>query len=118
MGDQGRARRSGPGIVITNGSVQAPEQLYWFAAQTLAKAGYVVLTSDPQGQGQSDERGEAPDENEGSPAQTDGRPFFDGTRGRARLLPLHAHEPVQAAPELRERHEPRAQAEPAGGGRA
>ena len=69
-----------PGIVITNGSVQAPEQLYWFAAQTLAKAGYVVLTTDPQGQGQSDERGEAPDENEGSPAQTDGRPFFDGTR--------------------------------------
>jgi len=69
-----------PGVVITNGSVQAPEQLYWFAAQTLAKAGYVVLTSDPQGQGQSDERGEAPDEDEGSPAQTDGRPFYDGTR--------------------------------------
>jgi dienelactone hydrolase len=77
------ATRSGPasrpGIVITNGSVQADEQLYWFAAQTLAKAGYVVLTSDPQGQGQSDERGEAPDDNEGSPAQTDGRPFYDGT---------------------------------------
>jgi dienelactone hydrolase len=73
----GPAKR--PGIVITNGSVQAPERLYWFAAQTLAKAGYVVLTSDPQGQGQSDERGESPDENEGSPAQTDGRPFFDGT---------------------------------------
>jgi dienelactone hydrolase len=74
----GPAKR--PGVVITNGSVQAPERLYWFAAQTLAKAGYVVLTSDPQGQGQSDERGEAPDENEGSPAQTDGRPFFDGTQ--------------------------------------
>jgi dienelactone hydrolase len=77
------ATRSGPakrpGIVITNGSVQAPERLYWFVAQTLAKAGYVVLTSDPQGQGQSDERGEAPDEDEGSPAQTDGRPFYDGT---------------------------------------
>ena len=39
-----------------------------------------MLTSDPQGQGQSDERGESPDENEGSPAQTDGRPFFDGTQ--------------------------------------
>jgi dienelactone hydrolase len=65
--------------VITNGSVQADEQLYWFVAQTLAKAGYVVLTSDPQGQGQSDELGEAPDQNEGSPAQSDGRPFFDGT---------------------------------------
>ena len=75
--EAGPAKR--PGIVITNGSVQAPEQLYWFAAQTLAKAGYVVLTSDPQGQGQSDTLGEAPDENEGLPAQTDGRPFFDGT---------------------------------------
>jgi dienelactone hydrolase len=74
----GPAKR--PGIVITNGSVQADEQLYWFAAQTLAKAGYVVLTWDPQGQGQSDERGEAPDESEGSPAQSDGRPFYDGTR--------------------------------------
>ena len=107
---QGPAKR--PGIVITNGSVQAPEQLYWFAAQTLAKAGYVVLTSDPQGQGQSDGRGEAPDENEGFPAQSDGRPFFDGTQRRARLLPLHADERLQAAPELRDRHEPRAQAEP------
>ncbi len=73
----GPAKR--PGIVITNGSVQAAETLYWFAAQALAKAGYVVLTSDPQGQGQSDEQGEAPDQTEGSPAQSDGRPFFDGT---------------------------------------
>jgi dienelactone hydrolase len=68
-----------PGIVITNGSVQANEQLYWYAAQTLAKAGYVVMTWDPQGQGQSDTRGESPDQNEGVPAQSDGRPFFDGT---------------------------------------
>jgi dienelactone hydrolase len=73
----GPAKR--PGVVITNGSVQADEQLYWFAAQTLAKAGYVVLTWDPQGQGQSDTRGEAPDQDEGFPAQSDGRPFFDGT---------------------------------------
>src|SRR3954466_1666178 len=73
----GPARR--PGIVITNGSVQANEQMYWWAAQALAKAGYVVLTFDPQGQGQSDTRGEAPDDGEGFPAQSDGRPFFDGT---------------------------------------
>ena len=70
---------SRPGIVITNGSVQADEQMYWYAAQALAKAGYVVMTWDPQGQGQSDTRGATPDENEGFPAQTDGRPFFDGT---------------------------------------
>src|SRR4051794_25601139 len=73
----GPARR--PGIVITNGSVQANEQLYWYAAQALAKAGYVVMTFDPQNQGQSDARGEAPDQDEGFPAQSDGRPFFDGT---------------------------------------
>ncbi|HEV2981509.1 MAG TPA: hypothetical protein VGX51_08760, partial [Solirubrobacteraceae bacterium] len=33
-----------PGIVITNGSVQADEPLYWFAAQALAKDGYEVMT--------------------------------------------------------------------------
>src|SRR5258708_33578624 len=74
------ATRSGPaerpGVVITNGSVQADEQLYWFAAQALAKAGYVVLTFDPQGQGQSDTPGEGADQQEGVPAQSDGRPFF------------------------------------------
>src|SRR3954453_2317930 len=68
-----------PGIVITNGSVQADEQMYWYAAQALAKAGYVVLTFDPQGQGQSDVPGEGADAQEGVPAQSDGRPFFDGT---------------------------------------
>jgi dienelactone hydrolase len=73
----GPAKR--PGVVITNGSVQADEQMYWFAAQTLAKAGYVVLTFDPQGQGQSDTFGEGADQSEGFPAQSDGRPFFDGT---------------------------------------
>ncbi|MDQ6914787.1 MAG: hypothetical protein M3155_03130 [Actinomycetota bacterium] len=87
----GPAKR--PAIVITNGSIQAPENLYWFVAQTLAKAGYVVLTSDPQGQGQSDERGEAPDQNEGTPAQSDGRPFFDGTEDAINFLLSDASHP-------------------------
>ncbi len=73
----GPAKR--PGVVITNGSVQADEQMYWYAAQTLAKAGYVVLTFDPQGQGQSNTLGEGKDILEGVPSQTDGRPFYDGT---------------------------------------
>lgn len=72
----GPARR--PGVVITNGSVQAPEELYWFAAQTLAKAGYVVLTWDPQGQGYSDTIGEGTDTLDGVPSQG-GQPFYDGT---------------------------------------
>ena len=86
-----------PGIVITNGSVQADEQLYWYAAQTLAKAGYVVLTWDPQGQGQSDTFGESPDQAEGFPSQTDGRPFFDGTEDALNFFfstPSRPYEPV------------------------
>ncbi|HET8951413.1 MAG TPA: hypothetical protein VFN44_12925, partial [Solirubrobacteraceae bacterium] len=74
----GPAKR--PGVVIVNGSVQASETLYWFQAQKLAKAGYVVLTFDPQNQGRSDTRGEGPDGDEGFPAQSDGRPFFDGAQ--------------------------------------
>ncbi|HEY2601189.1 MAG TPA: hypothetical protein VGI67_06500 [Thermoleophilaceae bacterium] len=91
----GPAKR--PGIVITNGSVQADEQLYWYAAQALAKDGYVVLTFDPQGQGQSDTQGESPDQQEGTPAQSDGRPFFDGTENAIDFFlsnPSHPYEPV------------------------
>jgi pimeloyl-ACP methyl ester carboxylesterase len=43
-----------PGVVILNGSVQAPETLYWWAAKILVQAGYQVLTFDPRGQGRSD----------------------------------------------------------------
>jgi hypothetical protein len=56
-----------PGIVITTGSVQAPETLYWGIAATLAKKGYVVLTYDVQGQGRSDTFGEGVDALEGVP---------------------------------------------------
>jgi dienelactone hydrolase len=91
----GRAHR--PGIVITDGSVQADEQMYWYAAQALAKDGYVVLTFDPQGQGQSDTLGAHPDEFEGVPAQTDGRPFYDGTEDALNFFvstALHPYIPV------------------------
>jgi dienelactone hydrolase len=67
MTRDGPSRR--PGVVITTGSVQAPEELYAFAATTLAKKGYVVLTYDVQGQGRSDTYGEEPDRNEGFPSQ-------------------------------------------------
>ncbi len=76
------ATESGPAIrplvVITTGSVQAPEQLYWGQAATLAKHGYVVLTYDVQGQGRSDTFGEGADANDGVPSQQ-GRPFYDNT---------------------------------------
>jgi alpha-beta hydrolase superfamily lysophospholipase len=73
---EGPAQR--PAIVITTGSVQAPETLYWGLAAALAKHGYVVLTYDVQGQGRSDTFGEGPDQQEGVPSQA-GQPFFDGT---------------------------------------
>ncbi len=85
--------------MITNGSVQADEQMYWYAAQTLAKAGYVVLTFDPQGQGQSDTLGEGTDATEGFPAQTDGRPFYDGTEDAVNFLvstPSKPYQPVKS----------------------
>ena len=44
-----------PGVVIDNGSVEASEPLYWWAAQALVRNGYVVLTFDPRGQGRSDQ---------------------------------------------------------------
>ena len=78
-----------PAVVITTGSVQAPETLYWGLAATLAKAGYVVLTYDVQGQGQSDTLGEAPDTQEGVPSQA-GPALLRRHRGRARLPALDA----------------------------
>jgi dienelactone hydrolase len=43
-----------PGVVITDGSVQGYENLYFWAAEDLASHGYEVMTYDPQGQGDSD----------------------------------------------------------------
>jgi alpha-beta hydrolase superfamily lysophospholipase len=43
-----------PGVVITDGSVQGYQQLYFWAAEGLAEAGYMVMTYDVQGQGSSD----------------------------------------------------------------
>jgi dienelactone hydrolase len=85
-----------PGIVITTGSVQAPEELYWGQAATLAKHGYVVLTYDVQGQGRSDLLGEGGDALEGFPGQTTGEPFYDGTEDALDFLtstPAHPYEP-------------------------
>ncbi|MCU1591556.1 MAG: hypothetical protein JWP11_2812 [Frankiales bacterium] len=43
-----------PGVVITDGSIQAYENLYYWAAEGLAQYGYEVMTYDVQGQGHSD----------------------------------------------------------------
>ena len=49
-----KPRHGYPGIVITDGSVQGFENLYYWAAEGLAQYGYEVLTYDVQGQGDSD----------------------------------------------------------------
>lgn len=90
----GPAKR--PGVVIVNGSIVGFEQIYWFAAQSLAKAGFVVMTFDAQGEGNSDQFGAAPDQREAAFAGTpvlgllgpkpvvgpglggNGLPFYDG----------------------------------------
>lgn len=43
-----------PGVVITTGSVQGSQGMYEWLAQDLAERGYVVLTYDVQGQGESE----------------------------------------------------------------
>jgi hypothetical protein len=43
-----------PGVVITTGSVQGSERMYFWLAEDLAERGYVVLTYDVQGQGRSE----------------------------------------------------------------
>lgn len=87
-----------PAIVITNGSIQASEQMYWWAAQTLAKAGYVVITSDPQGQGRSDNAGEGQDANEGVHSQVRGNTFYDGTQDALDFLLSSADAPFCPRP--------------------
>jgi hypothetical protein len=84
--------------VITNGSIQAPEQLYWWAAQTLAKSGYVVVTFDPQEQGRSDTFGEGADRSEGVPSQTAGNTFFDWTQDAIDFLLSAPDQPFCARP--------------------
>jgi len=58
------APRSGtgpaPAVVITTGSIQGTQHMYWWAARTLARAGYLVLTFDVQGQGESETTPHAP----------------------------------------------------------
>jgi dienelactone hydrolase len=78
-----------PAVVITPGSIQGTQHMYFWAARSLAKAGYQVLTFDAQGQGESETFGHAA----GSPVPTgDGFPFqqeanfVDGTVDALRYL--------------------------------
>ena len=72
-----------PGVVITTGSIQGYQEMYFWAAQGLAEAGYEVLTYDVQGQGDSDtfpamEHCTGPDACSGVPFQQ-AYNFYQGT---------------------------------------
>jgi dienelactone hydrolase len=59
-----------PGVVITDGSVQGYQHLYFWAAEDLAANGYIAMTYDVQGQGDSDLAGDdCPGECTGVPFQ-------------------------------------------------
>jgi dienelactone hydrolase len=67
-----------PGVVITDGSVQGYQNLYFWAAEDLASNGYVAMTYDVQGQGDSDLAGDdCPGDCTGVPYQQDYN-FFQG----------------------------------------
>ncbi len=71
-----------PGVVITSGSIQGYEAMYFWAARELARRGYIVLTWDVQGQGRSEGVGHAPASTTptfaGVPFQQEAN-FVDGT---------------------------------------
>lgn len=103
------ATRMGPAkrplIVILNGSLIDFEQGHWPQAQSLAKAGYVVLTFDVQGEGASDQFGEGRDRFDsigaGIPGTPhNGRPFYDGlvdALNFALSTPTHHYLPVPSS---------------------
>lgn len=87
-----------PGVVITPGSVQVTDEMYWWAAQTLARHGYEVLGFDIQSQGRSDTFGT------GSTLFTNALPqsypsFVENTEDALRFLrstPKEPYSPVVA----------------------
>ncbi len=71
-----------PGVVLTEGSVQGSSAMYEWLAQDLAERGYVVLTYDVQGQGESEtfpHDGPLPTCCDGVPSQQEAN-FVVGTR--------------------------------------
>ncbi|HEX6389193.1 MAG TPA: hypothetical protein VFZ89_07100, partial [Solirubrobacteraceae bacterium] len=93
-----RARRR-PGVVITPGSLGVDEEMYWWAAQTLARHGYAVLSYDLQSQGRSDVLGVGADLFRNAAPQSMPS-FVENTEDALRFLrstPADRYAPVTAA---------------------
>jgi pimeloyl-ACP methyl ester carboxylesterase len=95
-----------PTVVFVVGDL-ASEEIYWYAAQAIARSGYVVMTFDPQGHGASDTYGAGDDRmrhveiqqtagggaseaaaDEDAVEQTRDAMRFFGSRHRHRYLPV------------------------------
>jgi hypothetical protein len=93
FGDTSKRR---PGVVITPGSVQVVDEMYWWAAQTLARHGYEVLSYDIQSQGHSDTIGTGPNPLRNAAPQSYPS-FVENTEDAVRFLrstPDAPYEPV------------------------
>ena len=88
-----------PGIVISTGAVWAYQELYFWAAQGLAEAGYMVLTYDVQGQGRSEQDANAAYAMPG--ASCDDSVFMQGMRDGLRWLRSNSANPYRAADQNR-----------------
>jgi dienelactone hydrolase len=77
-----------PGVVITTGSVQGSERMYFWLAQDLAERGYVVLTYDVQGQGTSETLPHQNDQLNAVPFCNPFAPPADGEQGGCPGVPF------------------------------
>jgi hypothetical protein len=91
-----------PLIVITTGSIQGYQEMYNWAAEGLAEAGYMVLSYDVQGQGRAETFAHTDDglidpQGEGVPFQQ-GYNFVQGTKDALRWALSSASSPYIATP--------------------
>jgi len=93
-----------PAIVVTTGSIQGYQELYNWAAEGLAEAGYMVLVYDVQGQGRSETLPHAPDGQVACSADScpgvpfqQGYNFYQGTRDALDFLRSTPAEPYAHA---------------------
>jgi dienelactone hydrolase len=83
-----------PAIVQSTGAVQAFKEIYFWAAEGLAENGYVVLTYDVVGQGQSDISGNATYARDDC---VDTSPYSQGMRDGLRYIRSNSDSPYTTA---------------------
>ena len=110
VGHGGRARRTARPWSSPTARCRPTSRCTGSSPRPWPRPGYVVLTFDPQGQGQSDTFGAGADRTEGVPAQSDGRPFYDGTEDAIDFMLSTPAHPYAPRAQLQYRHQPCRQA--------